>query len=642
MPEPPRANLSANKGLGPEEISNHTFATVKKGLDPSAVRRFLGELGSSVREARAREASLQMLLDMAEERASSPNLDEATLAAAVGAETARILQVAHEAAHAVLERAQSEASSLVAEAESTLSERLRASEEEARSIATRAHAEANVIADAARRESQEMLDEALDARRRVLADLADRRRLLHAQLEQLRAGKDTLVEVVDAVANSVSAVRNRLDNAEDEARAAAGEALRNGTMLLGNDDALSNEVSSTSAEGDENASIVLGEDASASDDAGDEADGPIVPDDGVVASKDAIDAPGTAFGIPEDDEKSRHDGETAERIDVDELFARIRTTSLRQEGTSIPLSGEGLLSSDDDFGLEDQAELRASQAQRAEPAIDVMNVASAGTSRDAHGLLVAGVETQGEDVERPLGPPGDEELRARRDTLLDPIVASLSSVLKRALRSEQNELLDSIRHLARNGDPASLLDVGSSERLVEQSSESLAKSFEAGVSFGRFVLGCDDEARAEPPHGEDESVGEKEAVGAGEEIAQGLAQQIIKSVNRRMAEGLSDAAGDPGALASLVGFAYRQWKGSRIEVLAADSAVHAFALGTRAAASTVGATLRWVVDDGEATCPDCDDNALAEPLAVGEEFPTGHANPPVHSGCRCVLVPQDT
>jgi hypothetical protein len=64
----------------------------------------------------------------------------------------------------------------------------------------------------------------------------------------------------------------------------------------------------------------------------------------------------------------------------------------------------------------------------------------------------------------------------------------------------------------------------------------------------------------------------------------------------------------------------------------------AFARGVLAATPD-GVSLRWVVDDGEDRCPDCDDNALGGATAKGEAYPTGQIHPPAHPGCRCILVP---
>jgi hypothetical protein len=52
--------------------------------------------------------------------------------------------------------------------------------------------------------------------------------------------------------------------------------------------------------------------------------------------------------------------------------------------------------------------------------------------------------------------------------------------------------------------------------------------------------------------------------------------------------------------------------------------------------------VRWVVDDIDGPCPDCDDNALAGPTPLGQPFPTGQVAPPAHPGCRCVLAPSPT
>lgn len=49
--------------------------------------------------------------------------------------------------------------------------------------------------------------------------------------------------------------------------------------------------------------------------------------------------------------------------------------------------------------------------------------------------------------------------------------------------------------------------------------------------------------------------------------------------------------------------------------------------------------MRWIVEDTDGPCPDCDDDALAGELPKGEAFPTGQHHPPAHSGCRCLLVP---
>ena len=48
--------------------------------------------------------------------------------------------------------------------------------------------------------------------------------------------------------------------------------------------------------------------------------------------------------------------------------------------------------------------------------------------------------------------------------------------------------------------------------------------------------------------------------------------------------------------------------------------------------------MRWVLTSSTG-CSDCDDNALAGAVPIADGFPTGHAYPPAHSGCRCLVAP---
>jgi hypothetical protein len=107
---------------------------------------------------------------------------------------------------------------------------------------------------------------------------------------------------------------------------------------------------------------------------------------------------------------------------------------------------------------------------------------------------------------------------------------------------------------------------------------------------------------------------------------------VVTMLRRRIVDG-SDAGEE---VAERVGAAFREWRGERIERLVGDCAVQAFSAGVAAAAA--GGTLRWVLTSSSG-CSDCDDNALAGAVAVDDAFPTGHAYPPAHSGCRCLVVP---
>src|SRR5579871_4419205 len=110
-PDEPRVvSISSNTTLTPDEIARRTFPTVRKGVDADAVRRYLETVADEMRVMSEREAQMRRRLAEMERRATEPPvLDEATLMQAVGAETARILQTAHDAARDVVGKAEATA-----------------------------------------------------------------------------------------------------------------------------------------------------------------------------------------------------------------------------------------------------------------------------------------------------------------------------------------------------------------------------------------------------------------------------------------------------------------------------------------------------------------------------------------------------
>lgn len=601
MPDLPLANDAAP--MEPDAVSRRSFPTVRRGLDPEAVGRFLDEVAAALRVMRAREEALRVQLADAERRAAAPVLDEETLTAAVGSETAKVLRAAHEAAREVLARAEARAADLLTEAGAVLGERTREAEAEARSLAARSRAEATALAESTKAECRTMVEEAREARRRILADLAERRRMLHVQLEQLRAGKDALAEVVEATARSVDEVRAKLVGSESEARLAADRAAQ--VAAFEHDDV------SLDALVDEALSALAPLEAPASPrivDAPDEA----CP--GLEAPRDTSAGPtprGEGGTVVEDGDVAPADGTGEDGAEGDGA----RTGG--HDSLGMPVEVGHLSAVDDLF-----ARLRAGRAE------DVADPAGPGAPEPQDDPVpegrAAGPELEQKQAPDELGadPVEHEEALVRRDELLAPVLADLARILKRELRSDQNELLDSLRHLERGAEPGSLVPGdATTARLAAATTTALADAWRAGAVFGS-------------PGGD---AGEGEPGPQAAQAAQELALEVVASLRSRLEGALADAE-DDGAVAELVGAAYRQWRGERVEDLAGDYVTRAFSLGLLGRIGD-GALVSWVVDDGKDHCPDCDDNALAGPQAAGQAFPTGQAHPPVHPGCRCALVP---
>ena len=114
-----------------------------------------------------------------------------------------------------------------------------------------------------------------------------------------------------------------------------------------------------------------------------------------------------------------------------------------------------------------------------------------------------------------------------------------------------------------------------------------------------------------------------------EQSSAGLARAVVSALRRQVDEG----SGDP---ADRIGAAFREWRGERVERLVGDQATQAFSAGV--AAASANGKVRWVVTTATG-CSDCEDNALGGAVSGSEVFPTGHAHPPAHSGCRCLITP---
>jgi len=164
-------------------------------------------------------------------------------------------------------------------------------------------------------------------------------------------------------------------------------------------------------------------------------------------------------------------------------------------------------------------------------------------------------------------------------------------------------------------EPGDLALAAGQRRLTAAAAGHLAEAFTAGTKF----------AGGKAAKGPTEAAAEKSATG--------LARSVVTMVRRRIEDG-TDAGEDVSAR---VGAAYREWRGERIERLVGDCALQSFSAGVLAAVTKKG-TVRWVMTSTDG-CSDCDDNALAGPVTVAEVFPTGHAGPPAHAGCRCLVAP---
>jgi hypothetical protein len=119
------------------------------------------------------------------------------------------------------------------------------------------------------------------------------------------------------------------------------------------------------------------------------------------------------------------------------------------------------------------------------------------------------------------------------------------------------------------------------------------------------------------------------------DVAGEFAAEMMRRVRSPLER--SFEAGDEQEVEDRIRTLYREWKTQRIADVARHYVIVAFSRGVVEAAAD-GTEFRWLVDHGGEAAPDCDDNALAGPVAKGSTFPTGDLCPPAHPGCRCLAV----
>jgi len=219
----------------------------------------------------------------------------------------------------------------------------------------------------------------------------------------------------------------------------------------------------------------------------------------------------------------------------------------------------------------------------------------------------------------------DESFLQQRDALLEEPLAAVVRAVKRGLADEQNVALERLRTTR----PAAV----TVDALFGDEGEHSARA----AGWGATGLATCSTAGSRLAGGAGTAISEELLAPA----AARLGEQLTAPVRHRVADLLAGAGGDHGPdTADRVNSIYREARG-RVERLVGDAVTEVVA-SAFAATLAAGTPVRWVVDDIDGPCPDCDDNALAGPTPLGEPFPTGQVAPPAHPGCRCVLAPSPT
>jgi DivIVA domain-containing protein len=641
-----RAAASAPR-LTPDEVATRGFAAAFRGLSELEVRNFLKRVADEMKTSLAREQALEARITELEEQVKHPPVvTEDRLLDALGEETARVLRSAQESAEEIRNRAEATATELTesAAAAATATREdadsdaaamrdaaqtaaaLREEESIAFATETRATAEAEVAElrattdaeleasreeasttiaaeiEAAKVAGRELVNEARSVRERILADLGRRRMLLQAQIDELRAGRDRLLD-------SYRVVKRTLGDATDALVQVEARAARE---LAGPPPAL--EVPPVDGELAALAGELTGE------------SGPISPDVEKLFARlreqSGPSEPGEEFpapGLAAPDAAPEPEPESVIDL-VEPEPAPYRRPSRAPDASGRGAQSGGTANDERASGASSGGEQPRSVPTDEEPeASERSGGEQVGTvPTDEESESSERTASQVDDVLVLTGDVDDATARLGRDAVLQTLQRELGRKVKRTLQDEQNDVLDRIRTV--KGRPVAVDVLPTTAAQVTALAATLRGPVDAAYGGGRTAGGATGTEASAPAA-----------------MVDGLAATMVERLHERLAEAIDGAAGDDASITQRLGARYREFKGQELDAIVGDTLAAAWALGVYDGTPR-GATLRWVAAT-EGRCPDCDDNAL-EPTVKGASFPTGQPHPPAHPGCRCLLVPQ--
>ena len=207
-----------------EEIVQRGFGSKVRGLSETDVRSFLKRVAEEVERLGNREDELLLkIAEMQELLSLKPKATKAELLESLGEQTTRVLSSAEEAAEQMIldakEQAQKSLSSAKEKAEQITNDATKKSEEllaknerQIKSLEENTKRDSETVISQARTKGRELFQESVVVRERILKDLLRRRELLLEQIDELRSGREELLESYKVVKTSFQKATDALQH----------------------------------------------------------------------------------------------------------------------------------------------------------------------------------------------------------------------------------------------------------------------------------------------------------------------------------------------------------------------------------------------------------------------------------------------
>ena len=597
---PPTSDSLSDEAIDPGDLELRSFPITRRGFDPTEVRSQLQAAASEIRRLQRLCNELSGRLTESQQ-AGRGDTDAQRVTEVLGVEVSSVLEAAHNAAASRIERAESEAEAMSHEARSAVESVLADATAQSTELVASARLEAEEIVAESRNHGREMVNEAQIVRERMLRDLARKRQTGRTQIEQLRAGRDRLLDALTTVQTSLDTAIEDLVTSVPEARTAANRAgLR-----------ISSEPTPTA------------DDLEAEIEAGRLVGHPLVADSPLPGPISDTFTTGEMEALDHLDALSVNTEETA----ADESGADESAELSQPEAEPDPQPEHEPRS---EVEAEAEAEIEAEGEAEAESESESVSETDSDdlprNARDVFSRLRSSrAATESESApEQVAEPPQSSKSEATGDPepTADAMADSNGAVRKRAadaaaramkkvLVEEQGSLLDGIRC----------------------SGAAAMTSFDEEASHNASY----DEAAIPALREQCVSLGGPTELDLTPALAN-IHVIALEPVRRRLADIAEQFDGEE-ELSDAVRALYREARSRHLNdaASAASFAVDGLVKIDKAHQDKANRTVRWVVNADGSCGADCADNALAGEVVAGDKFPTGDRFPPAHPMCTCQL-----
>ena len=636
----------------PAAVGSAQFTVTRRGFDTEEVRDFLRSVSAELGRLQERERFLESELRAMQTRGmSGPGvLDEETVTTLLGEETARVLTVAREAAAQMRVRAAEAAERLVREANA---DAIRVREDaDIETTRRRSDAASDVEAELelAKQQGREMVNEAREYREKVLSELARRRELARQQIEQLIHSRDRLVNAFDRArlaANDVVGDLAEFDDLSNEVAHATGitkpvSENSNGFVDHTQDpEAIPQKMAGTQAiEVGADVEIVLEITAEETVEETVEEIAEEVFEEIVEVAVETNITPIHEEQIGMSDHPST-DVPAVERLaEVVQLFGNKRREATITSVVVPTEQPEQELEQKAKVVTPKIAEVKTQNPKTpAKKSVDdlfanLRKTSTAEVARTAKPKIASpeSIPTTPTTPTKTVTPKAvipkvDGLVFERRDEVLAPIMVALTSKMKRVLADEENAMLTYLQGKKAAVALEKVLPEPSTH--VQGYIEAVAEDVMSAAMGGAKSLSSSLKA----------DLRRKVTSSAVMQVmSKNIDEVLVRPLRDRIQRCVEQSDGDREEMSKLIRSVYREWKMQRVEQHIGDIARLAYSRGAYLVLDQ-GTSVCWMVDPNGPPCADAEDNSLAGAIALGTDFPTGHAHPTAHTGCRCLVTP---